>query len=203
MPGVPQGAAKKGSQKWLQILINDRPELLDQLVAEHLQIPVDEDIQWLSPLKKDNYAEYRNQSFLRLLDAKLDRCPLEDFWPRGGPQWDALGRSRTGRLFLVEAKSHIQELLSTLKARDAASQRKIQESLAKTREFLNASNEVDWTRGFYQYCNRLSHLYLLRHLNGLPAYLILIGRNTVFVLTKALINHQKHPIDVIEALSAR
>ena len=31
-----------------------------------------------------------------------------------------------------------------------------------------------WLDGYYQYANRLAHLFLLRHLNGLPAWLVFV-----------------------------
>ncbi len=34
--------------------------------------------------------------------------------------------------------------------------------------------DIDLSRGFYQYSNRLAHLYLLRKLNTIPAYLVFV-----------------------------
>lgn len=169
-----QTRGKKGSQKWIQRLINEQPELLNRKMADSLSLSADEKIEWLSPLEKDGYAEYRDQKFLDLIGAKLEEVPLESFWPRGGPQWDGLGKSSLGKLFLVEAKSHIGELISTLKAEDEDSQTKIKESLKETKKFLNSRTDADWSVGFYQYTNRLAHLYLLRELNHLPTYLIFV-----------------------------
>jgi len=39
---------------------------------------------------------------------------------------------------------------------------------------LNSTSEHDWASTFYQYTNRLAHLYLLRGLNEIPAYLIFV-----------------------------
>ena len=33
---------------------------------------------------------------------------------------------------------------------------------------------VDWSRNFYQFTNRLAHLYLLRDQNTLPAFLVMV-----------------------------
>jgi len=173
MPRFPQSVGHKGSQKWIQKLINEKPELLDLQIRRNLNFPEDEDIKWLSPSKDDEYAEYCNQDFINLLGVKLKKVPLANFWPRRGPQWDGLGRSCSGKLFLVEAKSHIQELISTLQAKDQNSVRKIRRSLEETRHFLNANPQIDWSHSFYQYANRLAHLYLLRQ-NQLPAYLVFV-----------------------------
>lgn len=60
----------------------------------------------------DDYAECRDQAFLNLLDIRLPTRPLAFFWPRGGPQWDGLGRAASGEVILVEAKAHLNELYS-------------------------------------------------------------------------------------------
>jgi len=165
--------ATKGSKKWLQKLINEKPHLLDMKIKKELSLPKDERIHWLSPLKEDGYLEYGDQYFVDKLGIKLKRFPLKDFWPRGGPQWDALGKSQRGNLFLVEAKSHVDELISTTRA-TGSSASKIRKSLQDTKAFLNATAEIDWSQRFYQYANRLAHLYFLRHLNKQSAYLVFI-----------------------------
>lgn len=74
----------------------------------------------------------------------------------------------------MEAKSHIPEMVSPKTGAGAESLEKIKESLDRTKRFLNSKSEHDWSSTFYQYTNRLAHLYLLRELNDLPAYLIFI-----------------------------
>ena len=44
----------------------------------------------------------------------------------------------------------------------------------EVREFLKARSGADWTQCFYQYANRLAHLYLLRELNGIDAKLAFV-----------------------------
>lgn len=166
-----QHEGMKGSQKWIQKIVNDQPEILNSQIRRALNLPEEERIEWLSPLRSDDYAEYRDEAFLNLLGVKLEKVPLAQFWPINGPQWDALGKSSSGRLLLVEAKSHISELLSSLQAKDKDSIRKIRASLEETKAYLQANVTVDWSLRFYQYANRLAHLYLLKK-NGLPAYLI-------------------------------
>jgi hypothetical protein len=171
MGRFPQHQAKNGSQRWIQRLVNDKPEILDSQIWSKLKFSVDEDIRWLSPLKSDGYAEYRDQSFLKLLGVNLRKMSLAQFWPNGGPQWDALGKSSSGKLFLVEGKSHITELMSNMQAKDERSRTLIRKGLDDTKHYLNSKTEGDWSQCFYQYANRLAHLCLLRK-NGLPAYLI-------------------------------
>lgn len=173
MGRFPQSPSQKGSQKWIQKVVNENPELLDSKIRTDLDLPENEKISWLSPLEEDEFAEYRDKQFLKFLDVKTEKL-LEDFWPSGGPQWDALGRSNAGRVFLVEAKSHIPEMISSLRAENEDSIRLIHESLEETKRYLNSSVEVDWSHRFYQYTNRLAHLYFLRVLNKMPAFLVFV-----------------------------
>ena len=169
-----QTVGRKGSKKWIQRLINKKTELVNSQIRKDLGLLENEKICWLSPLEEDDYAEYRDQAFIDKLGVKLDKVSLEDFWPSGGPQWDALGRSGSGKLFLVEAKSHIQEMVSSIQAEDKDSLKKISKSLKDTKSFLNSKAEINWSLRFYQYTNRLAHLYLLREVNKLPAYLVFV-----------------------------
>jgi hypothetical protein len=173
MTRVPYEPAKKGSQKWIQLLVNEKPELLNSEIRKSFRLSDSETISWLSPLEEDDFAEYRDQDFLDRLDVKLERVHLAEFWPARGPQWDALGRSSSGKLFLVEAKSHISELVSSSRVKDDRSAERIMRSLADTKRDLGTKTELDWSKCFYQYTNRLAHLYLLRK-NQLSAYLVFV-----------------------------
>ena len=42
------------------------------------------------------------------------------------------------------------------------------------KKFISIRNNTDWTQCFYQYANRLAHLYLLRKLNGIDAALVFV-----------------------------
>jgi len=174
MPRVPQDPGIKGSQKWVQKLVNEKPDLLNSLIRTQINFPVTDTITWHSPLAEDGYAEYQDQAFLDLLNIKLPKASLSDFWPSRGPVWDGLGKSKTGKVFLVEAKSHISEVLSPKTGAGVKSLRKIKKSLDDTKTFLHSNSEHDWASTFYQYTNRLAHLYLLRELNEVPAYLVFV-----------------------------
>ena len=174
MPRINQFPALKGSQKWIQKLVNEKPDLLNSQIKNQLNLQETDTITWLSPLAEDEYAEYQDQGFLDLLNIKLTKVSLSDFWPARGPVWDGLGRSETGKVFLVEAKSHISEVLSSKTGAGVKSLSKIKKSLNETKSFLNSTSEHDWTSTFYQYTNRLAHLYLLRTLNKIPAYLVFV-----------------------------
>ena len=174
MARFPQQLGQKGSLKWIQRLINHYPELLNEEIRTKLSLPKSHHIEWLSPLASDDYAEYRDQDFLNLLDVTTPKTQLKDFWPRGGPQWDALGKAEDGSVFSVEAKSHIPEILSHLGAKSLVSREMIHESLNRTKKYLNVGGQHDWTSPFYQYANRIAHLYFLREMNAVPAFVIFV-----------------------------
>jgi len=171
---VPQPEGTKGSLKWIQLLVNDHPAKLDAAISKKLQLS-NPNIQWLSPLKSDQYAEYRDGSFLDILGLGEFKDKLREFWPRNGPQWDALGRcSEEGPYFLVEAKANIPEIMSNLGAKSEHSIALIRKSLAETRKYLRCKDSQLWENGFYQYVNRLAHLYFLRNIGKVDAYLIFV-----------------------------
>ena len=138
------------------------------------------DIDWRSPLAADHYAEYRDQSFLdRLAGSRFYREPsrpqrdLSEFWPRFGPQWDGLAVTDKGQILLVEAKAHVAEMVTApSQARGESAIARIQESLRTVKNFVNSKSQADWSATFYQYANRLAHLYWLREVNGHDAYLV-------------------------------
>ena len=150
-----QPKGTRGSLKWIQMLVNQRPDLLDGLDRESCGLEPDEAIEWVSPLADDEYAEYRDASFLRRLGVDLRNRPLREFWPRRGPQWDALGRTDGGAVFLVEAKANIPELVSPASgAKSPASIALIDDSLKEVQRFLRVDTGIDWTGKLYQYANR-------------------------------------------------
>jgi hypothetical protein len=164
----------RGSQKWLQLLVNDHSELINQKINELLGTAQLDRISWKSPIGDDNFAEYSDREFLDRLGINLENRSLASFWPSGGPHWDALGRSDTKKIFLVEAKAHIEEIISPGCGASPHSRNLIEQSLHEVKHFLNAGCSDDWSQCLYQYANRLAHLYLIRELNGIPAYLVFV-----------------------------
>ena len=173
MSRFPQPSDGRGSLKNIQVLINQSPALFTDKIKEKLKIK-SSDITWVSPLKDDEYAEYRDGDFLKRLGMSELKVPLNHFWPDKGPQWDALGKGSNGEVFIVEAKSNIPELISSCKAKAPKSRKRIQRRFKETRDFLKCRTSIDWTTGLYQYANRVAHLYYLRHLNKVNAYLIFV-----------------------------
>ena len=63
----------KGSLKWTQYILNEHPDFLDNSINKFLPDSYTQPIEWLSPLADDDYAEYRDQIFLDLLEIKLKK----------------------------------------------------------------------------------------------------------------------------------
>lgn len=161
----------KGSLAWMQVLVNRYPEMLNAAVGNVTGIDPAV-IDWVSPLADDDFAEYRDQGFLERLGIELTRHSLSAFWPSLGPQWDALARTRSS-VILLEAKAHLNELKSTCAAGEA-SMAKIHNSFNLVKVGVGAARDSVWTTPFYQYANRLAHLYLLRELNDIDAKLVML-----------------------------
>jgi hypothetical protein len=64
MPRINQVPAVKGSQKWIQKLVNERPDLLNSFIWTQLDLPDTDTITWRSPIAEDGYAEYPDEGFL-------------------------------------------------------------------------------------------------------------------------------------------
>ena len=107
------------------MLINRHADLLSDKIWEQTPDLQGEAITWLSPLESDEFAEYRDGSFLARLGLEGLSAEFAKFWPRRGPQWDVLGMTSQGSPLLVEAKANVPELISHCGAKDPNSLRLI------------------------------------------------------------------------------
>lgn len=163
-----------GSQKDLQILANQHQDILNHELSKILNKTIK--LEWLSPLKDDDYAEYVDQDFINRLDINSRIIkPLNDFWPNGGANWDGLAKDNE-TFFLIEAKSHISEqMIESTGATSIESINLIKKSLEETKAFLDVKSDVSWCKeNYYQYANRIAHLYYLREINKIDAHLLFI-----------------------------
>jgi hypothetical protein len=167
------GRAKAGSQKQIQIYVNEKTGALNSAVAQSLSAyGLDEkSIQWVSPLATDTYSEYQDSEFLERVGLDLHTKRLQEFWPKRGPCWDALARI-DGGCVLVEAKSHSSEIYSGGCGAFSRSRQKIQAALDTTKEWLSVSPDVDWTGRLYQSANRYAYLHFLREIAKAKTFLV-------------------------------
>lgn len=172
------GRASAGSQQQIQTYINDSAEAFSKAIAESLSgdLPSSARIQWVSPLIREEYAEYHDGDFLRVLGMQQHASELSAFWPKGGPCWDALARVSFSDghcgCVLVEAKSHVSEIYGNGCRASDASRQQICEALRRAKEWLGGAPEADWTGKLYQSANRYAHLYFLRVIAGIDAFLV-------------------------------
>ena len=157
----------------MRLLINARSDLIDAELNRAFHWSGDV-VRWASPLAKDSYAEYYDESFLDVLGLTPAQVALHDFWPPGGPRWDGLGKTLNGRAVLVEAKAYVKETTDAGTRAGPTSRSKILAAIEKTRTYLNGKPNPMWEKELYQYANRLAHLYYLSVLNGIDAYLVFV-----------------------------
>ena len=171
------GRAFAGSRRQLQIFVNHRQDELNRVIIDG--IPELDDghatLTWVSPVAKTYYTEFRDSAFLRVLGLSHLRPSLADFWPEGGPCWDGLALVNrpalaTGAL-LVEAKSHVKEVVASCCSAQGASLVQIEKSLDSIKAELGASLECNWLGPLYQSANRLAFVQFLRK-NGVEAWLV-------------------------------
>ncbi|ASF38032.1 hypothetical protein CEH05_02495 [Halobacillus halophilus] len=138
------------------------------------------DMTWYSPLENENHKEYRNE-FLDLEDDwKKAKSQMKDYWPAQGPRWDgiAMVRGKDGRkgLLLVEAKAHVKEMRSKIKATDSQSVDLIERTIRETKAgFGSESLMHTWLNQYYQLSNRLAYLYILNEKMKIPTWLALVN----------------------------
>lgn len=162
------------SEHWLRVAVNEKQIHLDLRVSKLFGFEAGDRITWLSPLKSDGYAEYFDQEFLDRLGLHSLKVPLSEFWPRSGPRWDGLAKTASGKYILVEAKAYIEEGVDYRSKASPDSLEKIRRALSDAKKAFRAADAAPWESPFYQYANRLAHLYFLRQLNGVHAYLLFI-----------------------------
>ena len=167
------GRASAGSQKQIQMYVNERPQELGAAIGESLLwygLEV-KDIQWVSPLAEESYLQYRDSEFLQRVGLGSLAPELQDYWPQGGPCWDALARIEGGCI-LIEAKSHVAELYGGGCKASPENMGKILEALDETKSWLGVSSNVDWMGRLYPFANRYASLHFLREIAGVRAFLM-------------------------------
>lgn len=155
-------------------MINDYPTYLNDSILKEFGWGT-KGIEWLSPLRDDDYAEYYDQEFLERLGLNDLQMPLQEFWPKSGPRWDGLARTKEGKLILVEAKAYIEEAVDYRSKASVNALARIEKRLDEAKTAFRANPDAPWHSPLYQMANRLAHLYYLADINKKDAYLIFIN----------------------------
>ena len=111
---------------------------------------------------------------------------MREFWPSGGPVWDALAvvqlRGGGTGVLLCEGKSHPAEVYGGGTQATEHSRARIADALGATQEWLGLPRDAErWMdplrsdepghSSVYQSANRYAHLYWLRERAGVEAWL--------------------------------
>lgn len=174
------GAAYAGSQLQTQLYVNRRTAELDTAIGAAFPSLDGATLEWRSPLAADRYAEYWDAAFLERLRLGEHADALRQFWPTGGPHWDALALVHlpgdgTPGVLLAEGKSYPNEMLKgsgTAAAVGSESRTRIEKALAWTQGRVGIPLDTDaWTGPLYQNANRLAHAYWLQS-RGVHTWLV-------------------------------
>jgi hypothetical protein len=184
----------KGSMRHICWYVNEASAILNAALfgsSWSLAAAAAADPTWISPLADEDYEECWNERFLERLDLLASHLDaFHEFWPfkawvngkvnwQGTPHWDALARvplkdGRRGAI-MVEAKAHRGELVKP-KDRSGAkpdSLEKIRKSFAEVRDFYEIKQGVPpWETRYYQFCNRLTHLWWMNKPADVPTWLV-------------------------------
>ena len=147
---------EKGSQFLLANYVNNQSDWLNaQILKSSIDLLNDINdelaIEWISPLKQHGYKEYRD-NFLNVLGI-------------------------SGEILLVEAKAHLSEMKSELRATSTESINIIKKTFQQFRQ-KNGIDETyasSWENSYYQLANRLIYLDYLNHTLNTKTYLVLIN----------------------------
>jgi hypothetical protein len=165
----------KGSQCQIQRWVGERQGDLLRAIGEAFPAIADVALRWVSPLASESFREYRDREFLQAIGQDRLAEALAEFWPSGGPQWDALAIFEPPRrgVILVEAKAYPEEAENRHCKAEGESLKKISLRLDEIKAKLGAVPAANWIGTRYQVANRLAHLYFLRSL-GVPAWYVQI-----------------------------
>lgn len=181
--GEVEMSKEKGSQFLLAEYVNHQSAWLNSQILKSSvkllnEINDDLAIEWISPLKQDNYKEYRD-NFLNVLG--VESIIPHDIWPKRGPVWDGLAKAKSHSeeeiILLVEAKAHLSEMKSELRATSLDSVRVIQRTFQQFRQRhgIDEKYATVWENGYYQLANRIIYLDYLNHALNIKTYLVLIN----------------------------
>ena len=172
------GRAFAGSQLQIQCWVNCRTAALTTAALNALGVPSTTSVEWISP-RPQRFREFRDGAFLNAVRQNKHLENLRGFWPKGGPVWDGLGlisgsQSPERPVILVEAKSYPEEVHGGgCKAKAGSKSLKlIEQSLDQTAAWLGIQRSASWLGELYRSANRIAHVYFLREIAGVEAYML-------------------------------
>lgn len=180
---------KAGSQIDLQLSIAKVQKELNTKILNLCDRWKDGRIIWYSPIEKTSFKEFWDNSFGEgRLSPKTESFweglkrpnDFEDFWPKGGPHWDGIAVVETSTgdktLLLIEAKAHKSELKSDSQAKED-SLKTIKNRLKVIQRKSGLIADVDWTKRYYQFANRMAFLLFLQERMVKVAFVYILYAN--------------------------
>lgn len=169
----------KGSQYQLREYVNRYPNELHGAIVALFPELESRTIEWRAPLERDEYIEPQDRAFLSAIGREDLMPQLKDFWPKGGPVWDALavldpqsggraGRNPRGR------KGTPGGVLRRRLAGEGSECRREDPHRARADATMGGHHpDPDrWIGPLYQSANRYAHLYWLREVARVDAWLV-------------------------------
>lgn len=154
------GLAIKGSKLRMQQVANN------SLWSGRLNALLEDELQWLSPLAKNNFVEYQlNQDELLkfFMTTSQEVNSIFAFWPRRQPSWDGIALGKQGTLYLFVAQSHMKEKNGKLAAADPKNRELIRETMQRIQGTYFPKGEFNlWIDGYYQVANKLTFLRMFQ-----------------------------------------
>jgi hypothetical protein len=160
-----------GSELHLLRMLGRHRRFFDQAVRD---ITGADEIEWFDfpsgDMRVDKHGHAMWDREWQHLEFLTDDAPAKSAWDtawpthRPGHNWDAIGRLHFGAArewVLVEAKANLQELASDCHAEDPWTRKAICQTLDATKAALGAPESCDWSKHYYQFCNRLAVLHAM------------------------------------------
>jgi len=177
----------RGSQFQVRTYVNERNEELSAAVLDQMPDLAERAVmlEWRAPLAP-RFDEPRDEAFLAAVDRGNLAQSLRGFWPARGPVWDALAvvrlRGEGSGVLLCEGKSHPGEIYGGGTKAGERSRVRIAAALTETQDWLGLPPDPErWMdplrpnepghSSVYQSANRYAHLYWLREVAGVEAWL--------------------------------
>lgn len=172
-------ATAKGSQLQVRIYVNRRSGDLSRAVTDRFPTLVDRNatLCWTAPLEEKGFTEPQDKAFLDAVGLGDLAPDLKRFWPTRGPVWDGLAvamfpEGRPG-VVLAEGKSYPKEAYGGGCKATSPAREQIASALETTQRWFGIPEDAEaWMGSLYQSANRYAHLYWLRKVLGVEAWLV-------------------------------
>jgi hypothetical protein len=188
MPDLHSGRAYDGPRQQTQTYVNECPGLLENAIRDTSPDLKGTTYVWTSPLDDENFEEFNDDKLMKAVGYGAQARVLRNFWPKGGPFWDAIAHVRGANLerpgiLLADVISEPGELISLGCTASSAAKGKIRTALAQTRDWIWDQGalttdptflEKDWMGTWHTVAARLAHVCFFREELEAPCWLAFV-----------------------------